>query len=152
MKDWFGKAYDYIVQTLGNLIIKQKWTDYKKWTDFTEGRWITPEILKEAIQYSNPPYKFFVWWLRYAVFIMGKIIINIKIAGTIGIRAVYKLNVPGTVKIIGLCNLIVKILISAFGNVKIQGNACISQYVPWYRFSTWQEFANATNNKWYFKC
>jgi len=211
MKDWFGKAYDYLVQTLGSLIIRQRWTDYKRWTDFTDNKWITPEILKEVIQYSNPPYRFFNWWLRFANFVgkvfgilkLGKIerisvhyflqaLINLKQTGNCFLRAIYKLQsfnsfkvlgqglgslkfwtesvgilkvlgqglaiiriplqILGIEKILGICNTIIRILLQIFGSVKIQGTSCVTQYVSWQHFKTWQEWANATGGKWYFMC
>ena len=54
MKDWLGRAWDSVVQSLGGLIVRQRWTDYKQWADFggefgnwreeedigAEGRWL----------------------------------------------------------------------------------------------------------------
>jgi hypothetical protein len=65
MKDWMGKSYDYIIERLGSLITKQKWKKFKKWTDFPDGKWKSLEMTKETFNYSDPPYKFFWWWLRY---------------------------------------------------------------------------------------
>jgi hypothetical protein len=45
-----------------------------------------------------------------------------------------------------------KILLQIRGDVKVQGDACITQYVSWRHFSTWQDWANATGGKWYYKC
>jgi hypothetical protein len=214
MKDWLGKAWDFVVQSIGGLIARQRWTDYKQWSDFG-GSWLskveysTANLVKE---FRNPSYKFFWWWLRYAVLIIGGVIGRIKAFGVVGVRGVYRLDILGpvrslsscvmrgvyrlnvlgrckvqggasvwfkywlyplgTIKILGqvsaiirvllqvlgriklsgICNLIMRIFVSGSGNIKIQSNSCVSQYVSWQRFVTWQDWANATNGKWYYKC
>ena len=214
MRDWFGRAWDFIIQSVGSLIVRQRWTDYKRWTDFggwwlskAEYKWV---VLNEKIQ--NPNYKFFWWWLRYAVFIVGKIIGRVKAFGAVGIRGVYRLNVLGVVKglgscvmrgvyrlnvlgrcgvqgsvlsgircwlyfsgllkvlgrglaiiriplqvlglvkFLGVCNLIMRVFVGGSGNIKVQGKSCVTQYVSWQHFKTWQEWANATGGKWYYMC
>jgi hypothetical protein len=214
MKDWLGKAWDFLMQGLGSLVVRQRWTDYKQWGDF-EGSWL-PKVeyksvdLKEEIK--NPNYKFFWWWLRYAVFIIGGIVGRIKAFGIAGVKGVYRLNMSGAIrclsfcimrgiyrlsilgscrvqgvvsswfkywlyplgvfkilgrveaiikiplqvlgliKILGVCNLIMRIFVRGAGNIKIQSNSCVNQYVSWQHFGTWQDWATATNGKWYYMC
>jgi len=211
MKDWFGKAYDYLAQTLGSLIIKQKWTDYKKWTDFYNGKWCSPEMFETIEGYEEPQYKFFWWWIRFAntvrkifgVLKLGKsekisvyyflqALINLKQTGSCFFRTIYKLQlfnsfkvfgqgsvllkfwpesigilkflsqelaivrillqILGIGKILGICSITTIILLQISGNAKIQGASCVTQYVSWQHFRTWQEWANATGGKWYFMC
>jgi hypothetical protein len=214
MKDWLGRAWDFVVQSLGGQIARQRWTDYKQWTDFS-GSWLAKVEYKSIDlneEIRNPSYKFFWWWLRYAVLIIGGVIGRIKAFVVIGVRGVYRLDVLGSVrsfgscvirgiyrlnilgrckvqgvisswfkywlyplgllkilgkglaivriplqilglmKLSGICNLIIRILVSGSGNIKIQSNSCVSQYVSWQHFGTWQDWANATNGKWYYKC
>jgi hypothetical protein len=214
MKDWLGKAWDFVVQSIGNLIVKQRWSDYKQWTDFG-GSWLAKidyKLINLNEKIRNPSYKFFWWWLRYAVLIIGNIVGLIKMDRIAGIRGVYRLSILGSIrslgfcamrgvyklnvfgsckvqgivsswfkywlyplgllkilgqslviikiplqvlgltKILGVCNLIMKIFVGGSGNIKIQSSSCISQYVSWQHFGTWQDWANATNGKWYYKC
>jgi hypothetical protein len=85
MKDWLGKAWDFLIQGVGSLIVRQKWTDYKQWTDFggfwlfkAEYRWV---VSNERIQ--NPSYKFFWWWLRYGVFVI-LVLVNMFFSNILG--------------------------------------------------------------------
>jgi hypothetical protein len=214
MRDWLGRAWDFLMQTAGSLIARQRWTDYKRWTDFG-GSWL-PKVeyklvdLNEGIK--NPSYKFFWWWLRYAVFIIGKVVGRIKAFGVAGVKGVYRLNISGVVrclgsyvvrgvyklsvlgnckvqgvvsswfkywlyplgvfrilgqasaiigiplrvlelvKVLGICDLVMRIFVGGAGNIKVQSSLCVSQYVSWQHFGTWQDWANATNGKWYYKC
>ncbi len=40
MRDWIGKAWDFLIQAVGGLVVIQRWTDYKQWTDFG-GSWLS---------------------------------------------------------------------------------------------------------------
>ena len=213
MRDWLGKTWDFLVESVGGLIARQRWVDYKKWTDFPDGRWVSPEMMRtiESERYENPPYKFFWWYLRFGNFI-GKIleVLKVSIMGKISVyyflrslaslrqrgicllKVNYKLQVfnflkvlgqglgslrfwlipkgvlkvlgqglaiirlplqiLGVIKVLGFCNVIVRFFIQASGNVKVQGNACVTEYVSWQHFGTWQDWANATGGKWYYKC
>jgi hypothetical protein len=214
MRDWLGRAWDFVVQSVGNLIVRQKWKDYKRWSDFG-GSWLAKVDYKSVDlneEIKNPKYKFFWWWLRYAVFIIGRIVGRVKVFGMVGIKGVYRLNILevfrclgscmmrgvyrvsilgrcevrgvvsswfkywlyplglfiilgrveviiriplqilGLIKVLGVCNLIIKIIVSSSGNIKVQSNSCVSQRVSWQHFRTWQDWANATNGKWYYKC
>jgi hypothetical protein len=113
MKDWFGEAFDYLIQNLGNLIVPQRWTDYKKWTDFPNGKWITLEMLRAIGNYANPPYKFFWWVLRFAIF-FGKILGVLKVLITEKISIHYSLQSLASLKQTGICwfRVIYKIQIS----------------------------------------
>ena len=214
MKDWLGRAWDFVVQGIGGLIVRQRWTDYKQWTDFG-GSWLSKtdyqsvDLIEEL---KNPPYKFFWWWLRYAVLIIGGVLGRIKAFGIAGVRGVYKLSVLGAIsglgscvmrgiyrldilgnckvqgvvsswfkywlyplgflkilgqglaiirillqvlgvaKVLGACDAVLRMFIGGVGNIKVQGSSCVSQYVSWQHFGTWQDWANATNGKWYYKC
>jgi hypothetical protein len=211
MKDWQGKSYDYKVLRIGNLIAIQRWTEYKKWTDFPNGKWGTLEMFKAIERYEDPPYKFFWWWLRFANFVrkilgilkLGKIekisvhyflqaLASLKQAGSCFFRAIYKLQllnslkvlgqvlgslkfwinpvgflkalgqglaiirislqILGIEKVLGICSVIIRILVQPSGNVKIQGISCVTEYVSWQHFGTWQDWANATGGKWYYMC
>jgi len=211
MKDWEGKSYDYKVQSLGSLIVTQRWTDYKRWTDFPDGKWYPPEVFEAIERYENPQHKFFWWWLRFANFVgkvfgvlkLGKIerisvhyflqvLVSLRQTGSCFVRAIYRLQlldsfkvlgqglgflrfwvksvgvfkvlgkglaiiriplqILGIEKILGICDVTVKIPLQISGNVKIQGASCVTQYVSWQHFKTWQEWANATGGKWYYMC
>ena len=211
MKNWQGKNYDYIILSLGNLIVIQKWSDYKKWTDFPDGKWCTPEMFKAIERYENPQYKFFWWWLRFANFVKGifgvlrlgeienisvhyflQILTNLKQTGSCFFRAIYKLQllnslkvlgqglgslkfwtnpigilkalgqglaiiriplrILGIEKVLGICSIIIRSFLQISGNVKIQGTSCVTEYVSWQHFGTWQNWANTTNGKWYYMC
>jgi len=153
MRDWLGKTWDFLVESVGGLIARQRWVDYKKWTDFPDGRWVSPEMMRtiESERYENPPYKFFWWYLRFGNFI-GKILEVLKVLGQ-GLAIIrLPLQILGVIKVLGFCNVIVRFFIQASGNVKVQGNACVTEYVSWQHFGTWQDWANATGGKWYYKC
>jgi hypothetical protein len=62
------------------------------------------------------------------------------------------LQILGIEKILGICDVTIKIPLQISGNVKIQGTSCVTQYVSWQHFKTWQEWANATGGKWYYMC
>ena len=214
MRDWFGRAWDFVVKSIGGLAINQRWVDYKRWTDFG-GSWLPKagyQLAGYDERFRKPSHKFFWWWLRYAVFIVEKVIGRVKAFGVVGVRGVYRLNVLGVVKgvsscvirgvyrldvlgkckvqgaisswfrywiyfsgllrilgqglaiiriplqvlglvkLLGICNLIMKVLVSGSGNIKVQGKSCVTQYVSWRHFNTWQEWANATGGKWYYMC
>jgi len=154
MRDWLGKAWDFLIQGVGGLIVKQRWTDYKRWTDFggswlfkAEYRWV---VVNEEIR--NPNYKFFWWWLRQAVFIVGKVVGRIKAFGVVGVKGNYKLNISEIIRSLGFCMMQGIYRLKSAGNIKVQSNFCISQYISWQHFGTWQDWANATNGKWYYRC
>jgi hypothetical protein len=125
------------------LVVNQRWTDYKRWTDFG-GSWLSKAeykwvILNEKIQ--NPYYKFFWWWLRYAVLIAGEVVGRIKVFGVAGVERIYRSSISG-----------VRFFVKSVGNIKVQSKSCISQRVSWQHFGTWQDWTIATNGKWYYKC
>jgi hypothetical protein len=214
MKDWLGRTWDFLVQGVGGLIVRQRWVDYKQWGDF-EGSWIPKSDYKPIDLYEeirNPIYKFFWWWLRYVVFIVGKIsgvvkvvsvgivrgvyslviLVVIKPSGLCLMRVIYRLRSLGSIKVLGqglgslkfwiipkenlkvlgqslaiirillqilgiekvlgICSIIIRIILQASGNVKIQGASCVTEYVSWQHFGTWQDWANATGGKWYYMC
>jgi hypothetical protein len=154
MRDWLGKAWDFLMQTVGSLIVEQRWTDYKRWTDFG-GSWL-PKVEYKSVELNkeikNPSYKFFWWWLRYAVLIIRGVIGRIKAFGQAIAIVGIPLQVLRLIKVLGVCNLFMQIFVRGVGNIKVQSGVCVSQYVSWRHFGTWQDWANATNGKWYYKC
>jgi len=151
MKDWQGKNYDYIILSLGNLIVIQRWSDYKKWTEFPDGKWCTSEIFKAIERYESPQYKFFWWWLRFANFIKGTFGILKALGQGLAIIRI-PLQILGIKKVLGICNVIIEISLQISGNVKIQSASCVTEYVSWQHFGTWQDWANTTGGKWYYMC
>jgi len=149
MKDWFGKAYDYLVQSLGNLIVPQKWTDYKKWTDFSDGKWITLETLRTIGNYANPSYKFFWWYLRYAIFVrkisgilkLGKIektsvhyllqiLTNLRQTGMCLFKAIYKLQIFNLLKVLSQSLSSLRFWIISTGTLKTLGQGLTIIRIP----------------------
>ena len=63
--DWQGKSYNFLLDYLAyDVNLKQRWTDYKKWTDF-KGRWTKSESYSTTEGMFgfiiDPCYKF-LWW------------------------------------------------------------------------------------------
>ena len=211
MKEWEGKSWDYIIFKMGSKQITTRWTDFQRWTDFPNGRWLNIEAIKFFISFGDLRHKFFWWWLRFGSFVWlrGMIRIPIKLSLKVIIflrnvakilikektilRAFYNLKFLGKVLIKGQIELItrlfeqilgkllvkekvsLKVLYSLFqvlgrvlvrglttlktfykvkiyGNNKINGSVCCSQYFVWTRFATWQDWVQATGGKWYFQC
>jgi len=159
MRDWFGRAWDFVVKSIGGLAINQRWVDYKRWTDFG-GSWFPKAYYQLAghdERFRKPLHKFFWWWLRYAVFIVGGVVerrvlvlLKVLVQGLAIIRI--PLQILGLVKFLGGCKLVTKYLVNGSGSIKVQGKSCVTQYVSWQHFKTWQEWANATGGKWYYMC
>jgi hypothetical protein len=66
VKNWEGYAWDFVL-SWGNFILKQRWFDYNRWSDF-EGIWLPKSWynVDDAFkQLRNPWHKFFWWYLRY---------------------------------------------------------------------------------------
>jgi len=63
--DWQGKSYDFLLDYLAYSVnLKQRWTDYKKWTDF-KGKWVKSEsysTTNEIFEFIIDPCYKFLWW------------------------------------------------------------------------------------------
>jgi hypothetical protein len=66
MKDYEGKAYDFMFLRLNDIMIKQRWFENKKWEDFG-GRWFGKLQYQHDLfceQLKNPWFKFLGWKLE----------------------------------------------------------------------------------------
>jgi len=79
MKEWEGKSWDYIIFKMGSKQITTRWTDFQRWTDFPNGRWLNIEAIKFFISFGDLRHKFFWWWLRFGSFVLLRGIIRIPI-------------------------------------------------------------------------
>jgi hypothetical protein len=77
---------------------------------------------------------------------------NLKIFGQALVLIGTLLQILGVVRILGVCNVMMQVIVQSSGNLAVQGLACCMQYVTWQRFSTWQEWANATGGRWFYQC
>jgi len=76
MKEWLGKAYDYLYIKSGGFGIPNRWTKYKSWQDFMYGRWFPVPELELLESWSDPEHKFLWWKLRFAEAV-AKILLDI---------------------------------------------------------------------------